>query len=69
MEKYRMTRTTSLLFKALVDLKDGTLLKAVRGNSRRAHFRWVRLFLLEMLLHQSVHSAPPKHSFSFSDFA
>ncbi|XP_005817326.2 coenzyme Q-binding protein COQ10 homolog, mitochondrial-like [Xiphophorus maculatus] len=40
MEKYRMTRrTTSLLFKALVDMKDGALLKAVRGNSRRAHFR------------------------------
>lgn len=59
MEKYRMTRrTTSLLFKALVDMKDGTLLKAVRGNSRRAHFRWVRL---EMPLHQSVHSSPPKH--------
>ncbi|KAM4716533.1 coenzyme Q-binding protein COQ10 homolog, mitochondrial [Anableps anableps] len=40
MERYRMTkRTTSLLFKALVDMKDGKLLKAVHGNSRRAHFR------------------------------
>ncbi|MEQ2283246.1 hypothetical protein AMECASPLE_009265 [Ameca splendens] len=40
MEKFKMTkRTTSLLFKALVDMKDGKLLKAVRGNSRRAHFR------------------------------
>lgn len=59
MEKYKMTkRTTSLLFKALVDVKDGRLLKAVRGNSRRAHFRQVPSFFHPRCLYMVLLTLP-----------